>query len=58
MTSYAYRIVNAVADGASTQPRLSGNSLSVFEDTRGIDNATQQALAQQFNLSETVFVLP
>ena len=30
----------------------------VFEDARGLDDATMQALALQFNLSETTFVLP
>jgi len=30
----------------------------VFEDARGLDGATMQALALQFNLSETTFVLP
>jgi PhzF family phenazine biosynthesis protein len=30
----------------------------VFEDGRGLDDATMQALALQFNLSETTFVLP
>ncbi len=58
MPLYAYRIVNVFADAASPTPRLSGNALCVFEDARGMDDATMQALAQQFNLSETVFVLP
>ena len=30
----------------------------MFEDGRGLDTATMQALALQFNLSETTFVLP
>lgn len=58
MNSYAYRIVNVFADASSPQPRLTGNPLCVFEDARGMDTATMQALALQFNLSETVFVLP
>ena len=37
---------------------LAGNPLAVFEDARGLDDATMQALALQFNLSETTFVLP
>jgi predicted PhzF superfamily epimerase YddE/YHI9 len=37
---------------------LSGNPLCVFEDGRGLDAATMQALARQFNLSETTFILP
>ena len=30
----------------------------MFEDARDLDDATMQALALQFNLSETTFVLP
>jgi len=58
MNSYAYRIVNVFADASSSQPCFTGNPLCVFEDARGMDTATMQALALQFNLSETVFVLP
>jgi len=50
---YAFRIVNVFA-----QAPLAGNALAVFEDARGLDTATMQALALQFNLSETTFVLP
>jgi PhzF family phenazine biosynthesis protein len=53
MTDYAYRLVNVFAEST-----LGGNPLCVFEDGRGIDDATMQALALQFNLSETTFVLP
>jgi PhzF family phenazine biosynthesis protein len=50
-----FRIVNVFTrDGAA----LSGNPLCVFEDGRGLDAATMQALAQQLNLSETTFLLP
>jgi trans-2,3-dihydro-3-hydroxyanthranilate isomerase len=58
MPRYGYRIVNVFADTASPQPCLTGNPLCVFEDARGLDTETMQALALQFNLSETVFVLP
>lgn len=51
--NYAFRIVNVFAQSA-----LGGNPLCVFEDGRGLDDATMQALALQFNLSETTFVLP
>lgn len=51
--SHAFRIVNVFAES-----RLAGNPLCVFEDGRGLDDATMQALALQFNLSETTFVLP
>lgn len=54
MASLAFRIVNVFARGA----RLSGNPLAVFEDGRGLDEAAMQALARQFNLSETTFILP
>jgi PhzF family phenazine biosynthesis protein len=54
MKNYAYRLVNVFA----REGRLTGNPLCVFEDGRGIDDATMQALARQFNLSETTFVLP
>jgi len=53
MTHYAFRIVNVFA-----QAPLAGNPLAVFEDGQGLDDATMQALALQFNLSETTFVLP
>lgn len=51
----AYRIVNVFA---RTGERLSGNPLCVFEDGSGLSDAHMQALALQFNLSETTFVLP
>ena len=53
MTAYAFRLVNVFAETP-----LGGNPLCVFEDARGLDDATMQALALQFNLSETTFVLP
>ena len=53
MTVHAYRIVNVFAESP-----LAGNPLCVFEDGHGLDDSTMQALALQFNLSETTFVLP
>jgi len=53
MPTYAFRIVNVFAEAP-----LAGNPLAVVEDARGIDDATMQALALQFNLSETTFILP
>lgn len=35
-----------------------GNPLAVFTDGRGLETSTMQAIAQEMNLSETVFVLP
>jgi PhzF family phenazine biosynthesis protein len=57
MSDYAYRIVNVFAD-PETPGKLTGNPLCVFEDARGLSDALMQALAQQFNLSETTFLLP
>lgn len=53
MGRFAFRIVNVFAETP-----LGGNPLAVFEDARGLDDATLQALALQFNLSETTFILP
>ena len=52
---FDYRIVNVFTQAAG---RLTGNPLCVFEDARGLDEAQMQALALQFNLSETTFILP
>ncbi len=54
MDSRAFRILNVFA----REGRLTGNPLCVFEDGRGLDDAAMQALARQFNLSETTFILP
>src|ERR1700747_28767 len=53
MSRYAFRIVNVFAEAP-----LAGNPLAVFEDGGDLDDATMQALALQFNLSETTFILP
>jgi len=52
---YRFRIVNVFT--REGEP-FSGNPLCVFEDARGLDDAQMQALALQFNLSETTFVFP
>jgi trans-2,3-dihydro-3-hydroxyanthranilate isomerase len=41
-----------------TERRFGGNPLAVFPDARGLSAAEMQALAAEFNLSETTFVLP
>lgn len=41
-----------------TEHRLAGNPLAVVLDAEGLDTAAMQAIAREFNLSETVFVLP
>ncbi len=50
-----YRLLNVFALAGDT---FSGNPLCVFEDGRGLDTATMQSLARQFNLSETTFITP
>jgi trans-2,3-dihydro-3-hydroxyanthranilate isomerase len=49
---FTFRIVNVFAED-----RLAGNPLAVFENARGLSDADMQALALQFNLSETTFIL-
>lgn len=41
-----------------TDRRFGGNPLAVVLDARGIDDATMQSVAREFNYSETTFVLP
>jgi PhzF family phenazine biosynthesis protein len=52
---YAFRLLNVFALDSD---RFSGNPLCVFEDARGLSDEQLQALALQFNLSETTFILP
>jgi trans-2,3-dihydro-3-hydroxyanthranilate isomerase len=53
-TGLAFRLVNVFA----TDSTLSGNPLCVFEDGQALSDADMLALAIQFNLSETTFILP
>ncbi len=53
MNTYAFRLLNVFAEST-----FHGNPLCVFEDARGLDDTTMQALALQFNLSETTFIFP
>src|SRR5260370_15598392 len=55
MTTLSYRIVNVFTQGDDP---FSGNPLCVFEDGESLDTLRMQALALQFNLSETTFILP
>jgi trans-2,3-dihydro-3-hydroxyanthranilate isomerase len=50
--SYRYKVVDVF-----TQTPLEGNSLAVIPDAAGIEDATMQAIAREFNLSETTFVV-
>ena len=47
----------AILDVFTSRP-LAGNPLAVVLDSEGLDEARMQAIAAEFNLSETVFVLP
>ena len=51
----SYRLLNVFTIAGD---RFSGNPLCVFEDGGGLSDAQMQALALQFNLSETTFILP
>ena len=53
MRTYRFRVLNVFA-----QTTLGGNPLAVFENGQGLSDAEMQALALQFNLSETTFILP
>jgi trans-2,3-dihydro-3-hydroxyanthranilate isomerase len=53
MRTYRYVLCDVFTD----RP-LTGNPLAVFTDGRGLDAGTQQAVAREMNLSETVFVFP
>ncbi|MBX6323245.1 MAG: PhzF family phenazine biosynthesis protein, partial [Rhodospirillaceae bacterium] len=50
-----YRYI--VADVFTSHP-FAGNPLAVITDGRGLSAGQMQAIAREFNLSETVFVLP
>jgi PhzF family phenazine biosynthesis protein len=54
-TRHPFRIVNVFTERRGA---LTGNPLCVFEDGAAFDSRTMQALARQFNLSETTFILP
>lgn len=53
MKSYPFVTVDVF-----TGRRFGGNPLAVFTDAQGLSDAEMQALATEFNLSETTFVLP
>jgi len=41
-----------------TDRQFGGNPVAVIPDARGLSDAQMQAIANEFNLSETTFVLP
>jgi trans-2,3-dihydro-3-hydroxyanthranilate isomerase len=49
----AYHLVDVFTDRA-----FGGNPLAVFLDGKGMSDALMQAIAKEFNLSETTFVFP
>ncbi len=51
--TYQYRVVDVF-----TERPFEGNPLAVFPDALGLDDATMQKIAQELNLSETVFIFP
>ena len=53
MRTYPYRLVNVFAESI-----FGGNPLCVFEAGAGLSDTEMQALALQFNLSETTFISP
>ncbi|HTD07117.1 PhzF family phenazine biosynthesis protein [Undibacterium sp.] len=53
MKTYSFRLLNVFAEST-----FGGNPLCVFEHAEGLRDEQMQALALQFNLSETVFILP
>ena len=55
MATHPFRIVNVFTQG---QGPFTGNPLCVFENGAGLSDEHMQALARQFNLSETTFILP
>ena len=55
MSTHPYRIVNVFTHNGGA---LTGNPLCVFESGAGLSDTEMQALALQFNLSETTFIFP
>ena len=55
MAAHPFRIVNVFTED---QGPFTGNPLCVFENGGGLSTEEMQALARQFNLSETTFILP
>jgi trans-2,3-dihydro-3-hydroxyanthranilate isomerase len=53
MQTYEFETVDVF-----TERRFGGNPLAVFPDARGMSASEMQALAAEFNLSESAFVLP
>src|SRR5688572_15168511 len=52
------RVYRYVTVDVFTQQRFGGNPLAVVTDAQGLSDTEMQALAAEFNYSETTFVLP
>jgi trans-2,3-dihydro-3-hydroxyanthranilate isomerase len=53
MKSHRYKVVDVF-----TTEALEDNALGVFPDASDLDATTMEKIAREFNLAETVFVLP
>lgn len=53
MPAFEFEVVNVFAEST-----FGGNPLAVFPDARGLTTEQMQTITDQFNLSETSFVLP
>jgi PhzF family phenazine biosynthesis protein len=53
MPTFEFQVVNVFAETT-----FGGNPLAVFPQATGLDDQQMQAIANQFNLSETTFVFP
>lgn len=53
MPTYAFRTLDVF-----TSRPFGGNPLAIFPNARGLDSGAMQAIATEFNLSETVFFMP
>lgn len=53
MKTYPFYLVNVFAES-----HFGGNPLAVFAHADGLNDEQMQAIAKQFNLSETVFIFP
>lgn len=51
MQQYPFHLVNVFAE-----THFGGNPLAVFPHADGLNDEQMQSIAQQFNLSETVFI--
>ena len=57
MTKTSRKLSMTQWDVFTSRP-LEGNSLAVFSDARGLNDAEMQAIAKEMNLSETTFLFP